>query len=70
MNLKNNRILVREVLANPSARAVVNREFPGLLSHPLMGMAKNMTLAGVLGQARGRVPQSKIDQVLEELRRI
>ena len=53
MNLKNGQITVGEVLSNPNARALLQREYPALLNHPMLGMARGMTLNQVLVMARG-----------------
>lgn len=70
MNLNNNRILVKDILKQPGARALLEREFPGLLTPSRLFFAKNMTLDSVLKRAAGRAPQAKIDRILEELRRL
>ena len=44
MNLKNGQITVGEVLSNPNARALLQREYPALINHPMLGMARGMTL--------------------------
>ena len=70
MDLKNGRITVGELLANPAARQIFNREFPNILRHPMLGLAKNFTLNKVINLAKGHVPQKKIEQILMELKRI
>lgn len=67
MDLRNNQITVAQVLANPEARALLEREFPGLLRHPLLQRAGNMTLAQVLRLASGMIPAQKIQSLLSEL---
>ncbi|MDF2567107.1 MAG: hypothetical protein K0R90_563 [Oscillospiraceae bacterium] len=70
MDLKNNQITVRELLANPKAKEILSREFPDLINSPLLGMARNMSLKNVLQLGGGRVPKEKIDRVLKELKSI
>lgn len=36
---------IRELLENPALVALIDRLVPGLTSHPLIGVAKNFTLA-------------------------
>lgn len=67
MNLYGYNITVGRLLANPQARALIDREFPGLLQNPMVRFAKRMTLRQLLQRARGIVPQEKIDRVLREL---
>lgn len=67
MDLRNNRITVREILANPAARAVVMRELPEVYHSPLLGFAKGMTLAQVMAFA-GNIPEEKQKSILEGLR--
>ena len=70
MNLKNGQITVGEVLSNPNARALLQREYPALFNHPLLGMARGMTLNQVLGMARGKVSQQQVNRLFEQLSRI
>ena len=42
MNLKNGQITVGEVLSNPNARALLQREYPALLNHPMLGDRKSV----------------------------
>lgn len=70
MDLKNNSITVGQVLAYGPARALLYRELPMIMNHPMVGMARNMTLNQVMGFAQGRVPQQKINQVLAKLRQV
>ncbi len=70
MNLKNGQITVGEVLSNPNARALLQREYPALINHPMLGMARGMTLNQVLGMARGKVSQQQVNRLFEQLSRI
>ena len=70
MNLKNGQITVGEVLSNPNARALLQREYLALLNHPMLGMARGMTLNQVLGMARGKVSQQQVNRLFEQLSRI
>ncbi len=67
MNLQNGQITVREVLSNPKARALLQREYPALMNHPLLGMAQRMSLNQVLGMVRGKVPQQQINHLIGQL---
>ncbi len=67
MDLQNGRITVGQLLQIPAARRIFNEEFPGVLNSPMVRMARGMSLNRVLGHVRGRVPQQKIDRVLQRL---
>ncbi|MBE7030022.1 MAG: hypothetical protein E7409_01180 [Ruminococcaceae bacterium] len=68
MDLRNNQITVKELLANPQARALIEGEFPGLLQNPVVHMATNMTLQQVLKSAARFTDQQKLDRVLAQLK--
>ncbi len=70
MNLKNNQITLRELLGNPEAKALLNKKFPRVLSHPLIAPAQTLTLAQVIEFAKVYVPQSTITEVLSDLQKI
>ena len=70
MDLKNNQITVGDVLSNPSAKALLRREFPEVTKPVLLGMARGMTLESILRLAKDRYPQEKIDAVLSELQKM
>ena len=67
MDLRNNTITLGELLANPRSRAVLHRRFGQLLSHPMAGAARPLTLAQLTAMADGRMPASVIRETLEEL---
>ena len=69
MDLKHNKITVGELMDHPNTRAVLQRRFPMVVKHPLMGAARTITLEQILSVAQTYVPQKKIDETLNELRR-
>lgn len=69
MDLKHNKITVGELMDHPNTRAVLQRRFPMLMKHPLMGAARTITLEQILSVAQAYVAQKKIDETLNELRR-
>ena len=69
MDLKNNKVTVGELMDHPGARAVLQRRFPTLLKHPMMGAARTITLEQILSVAQAYVPQKKIEEALNDLRR-
>lgn len=70
MELRDNQITVGEILANPQAKALLNREFPEVANPFLLSLGRGMTLASILEIAKGRYPQEKIDRALAELQAI
>ena len=69
MDLKNGKVTVGELLDHPGARAVLQKRFPMLMKHPMMGAARTITLEQILAVAREFAPQKKIDETLDDLRR-
>ena len=70
MDLKNGNILIRQLEANPKAKELMLREFP-MLSSQLIRLARNMTLSQVLDLVKSfHVPQSKINRVLLQLKKL
>lgn len=70
MNLRNNKITMGELLDYAPARAVLQRQFPMVLRHPLAGAARTMTLEQVLSAAGAYIPEKKLEETLSELRRV
>ena len=69
MDLQHNKITVGELMDHPNARSVLQRRFPMVMKHPMMGAARTITLEQILSVAQAYVPQKKIDETLNELRR-
>lgn len=69
MDLKNGKVTVGELMDHPGARAVLQKRFPMLMKHPMMGAARTITLEQILAVAREFAPQKKIDEALSDLRR-
>ena len=44
MDLRNNQITVRELLADPKARQVLARQFPQVINRPIVAKSGSMTL--------------------------
>lgn len=68
MNLQNNQIKLGTLLDNPQARAILEKYFGALLSHPLLSKARNMTLAQIIQIGGTNLSSSAVAQALEELR--
>lgn len=69
MDLKNGKVTVGELMDHPGARAVLQKRFPMLMKHPMMGAARTITLEQILSVAQAYVPQKKIEEALNDLRR-
>jgi hypothetical protein len=70
LNLKNNQITMKEVLANPAAKALLQKRFPLVMKHPLANAAQTLTLAQAIEFARVYVPQTTVNEILRELQKM
>lgn len=68
MDLMQNKIKLGELMKHPTAGVLLKKEFPEWANSPLLKMASKMTLEDILKIAKKRVPQTKIDAVLEKLK--
>lgn len=70
MNLRNNEITVGEILQNPKAKALLQREAPKLAKNPMLPMSYAIPLKDVLTYSKGVVPQFKVKQILSQLEKM
>jgi len=70
MNLRNYEITVSEVLKNPQARTLLQKEFPQITNPPMFALTQNMPLREVIRRAQGVVPKVKINQLLSQLEKM
>lgn len=70
MDLKNNNITVKEILANPKARNLLQREFPMVMNPRFLQLVQNTSLQVVLEFGKTYVSQAKINHILAELKKI
>lgn len=70
MDLKNNQILVGQLLDDPKSRAVFQKRFGKFLNHPMVPMARTLTLAQLIGFAGVYLPKPVIDATLNDLRKL
>lgn len=68
MELRNNQITVREILANPNAKAILQRELPNITGSVWLKYALDMPLKQVLRYAEGKFSRDKLARILEELK--
>ena len=70
MDLRNNQITVKEILSNPKARGLLQKEFPMIMNPRFLHLVQNTSLQAVLEFGKTYVPQAKINHILSELKNI
>lgn len=70
MDLRNNQILVGELLDDPTSRAVFQKRFGKFMNHPMIPAARSLTLQQLIGFAQLYLPKVVINDTLNELRRL
>lgn len=70
MDLRNNQILVGELLDDPASKAVFQRRFGKFMNHPMIPAARSLTLQQLMGFAQLYLPKMVINDTLNELRRL
>ena len=70
MDLRNNQITVRELLADPKARQVLARQFPQVINRPIVAKSGSMTLDKAMKLGAAYVPKRVNQETLHELRRL
>lgn len=68
MDLRSGKITLGEVLSNPKAKALLQKELPELADSPLLLFARNMTVAQILQMTKGKIPEEKVTRLLEQLK--
>lgn len=63
-------ITVGELLQNPTAKSILAREFPNLISSPVIKLYQNMSIKQILVHAKGKIPDSKIRELIDEIEKI
>ncbi len=64
------RSLVKDVLAHPEARAVVERHLPGATNHPQLYEAMYMTLGEVATYPESGLNQQKLQLLIDDLSKL
>lgn len=67
MDLKRNQITLAQLLADPKAKAVLQRRFGPYLKHPMAKAAGSLTLAQLMEMGAVYLPQKTIQETLREL---
>jgi hypothetical protein len=64
---------VGEILRDPRAKEVMDKYAPGISSNPMIGMAKNWTIAKILAMPQAKaagLTAEKVQQVLDEINKV
>ena len=59
--------LVKDVLADERARAIVEAHLPGATSHPYLDEARYLTIGELMGYPQAIVIRKKLQTILAEL---
>lgn len=70
MDLRNNSITLGEILKNDKASKIIKDEFGNIMNGPLFNMAKRMSLAKILELAKGKLDDTKINDILAKLKNV
>ena len=70
MDLKNDQITIRELLAQPKAREVLAKHFPQVINLPIVTKSAGMTLERAIKLGAAFVPARSIRAALEELKQL
>lgn len=58
---------ISELLDNEGSREIVEKHLPGLSTHPMIGMARGMTLNQIMPFSDGQVTPEVIEAISEDL---
>ena len=61
---------LKQVLADPKAKAVLEKHVPGFSTHPLLSMAMNMTLKTIAGFPQAGITPDKMKAILDDLGKV
>lgn len=67
MDLKRNQITLAQLMADPKAKAVLQRRFGPYLKHPMVKAAGSLTLAQLMEMGAVYLPQKTIQETVREL---
>ncbi len=70
LDLRHGEISLGELLENPKAKAVLQKRFGALLSHPMVGSAKKLSLQQIIQMAGTKIPKETINATISELKSI
>ena len=64
------KMTIGELLDNPQSQAVLKRHLPKLVNHPMIGLARRLTVQEVLLEAKGHIPAKKIEAIIKDLEKL
>lgn len=70
MDLRNNQILVGELLDNPPPGPSFKSGLGNIISHPMVATARTLTLQQLIGFAQVYLPKPIIHETLKDLRNL
>lgn len=70
MDLRNNQITLGELWDNPRSRSVFQQKIPMLSKHPVKGAARTVTLEQLAAFLSSWVPESMIQGVIGDLKKL
>lgn len=68
MDLRNGNITIGELLSCPPAKAMLMKEFPAMMNHPMLHMAGRFTLNAAISMAGDALPMQKRKEIIEKLK--
>lgn len=70
MDLKNGQITLGTLLDNPKSKAILQKRFGTLLSHPMLSVARSMSLAEIIKMGGNQLSPKLVKETLEELKNL
>lgn len=64
------KMTIGDLLDNPKSKAVLNKHLPKLVNHPMIGLARKLTVQEVILQSKGYIPAKKLEAILKDIERI
>ena len=61
---------LKDLLADPKAKAILEKHFPGFSSNPQLQMAMGMTLKQIQPFSKGVITDDKLKLIEQELKKI
>jgi len=61
---------IGELLADPKAKAILEKHLPGISTNPQMAMAKGMTLKVIAPMSKGTITPDKIKAIEADLKKL
>ncbi len=61
---------LKQVLADPKAKAVLEKHMPGFSTHPLLSMAMGMSLKTIGGFPQAGITPDKMKAILDDLAKL